>query len=153
MSSSDQGERIMELNEGACYQFLRSCQVGRIAFNREPSPEVLPVNYIVRDNTIIFQTGPGAKQIAASQSQPATFQVDGIDDNRRSGWSVIARGHLALTREIDAADLPEPLPGGERPYVVTLVIETISGRRIPQDQAWALSTHAWRGQDGSDLIG
>lgn len=153
MTTSERTGRITELDEATCHQLLGSHHIGRIAFNSEPSPEVLPVNYAVRDDTVIFQTGAGAKQIAASRGQPATFQVDGADADRQSGWSVVVRGYLSLSDESEPADLPEPLPGGERPYVVVLTIETVSGRRIPPEQGWVLPTHVWQGRDASDLMG
>lgn len=153
MTESDRDGRLIDLDEATCRQLLRSHHVGRIAFNHEPSPEIFPVNYAVRDDTVVFHSGAGAKQIAASRGQPATFQVDASDDARHSGWSVAVRGRLSVSDETAPEDLPDPLPGGERPYVVVLTIDAVSGRRIPPEQGWVLPRHVWRDRDGSDLMG
>lgn len=153
MTSTEQSERMTELDQATCHQLLGSHHFGRVAFNHEPSPEVLPVNYAVQDEAVVFHTGAGAKQHAASRGVPATFQIDGIDADRHSGWSVVVRGRLSLRDDRGPADLPEPLPGGERPYVVALSIESITGRRIPPQQGWVLPTHVWTDRDASDLMG
>ncbi|MES1935004.1 pyridoxamine 5'-phosphate oxidase family protein [Salinisphaera hydrothermalis] len=150
--ASEQG-RLTELDDATCRQLLASHRVGRIAINGEPSPEVLPVDYVLRDDGLIFHTGLGAKQEAAVRGQPATFQIDGVDAARRSGWSVMVRGRLVLTEELESPNLPEPMPGGERPYVVHLSIDSITGRRIPPDRGWLMPGRVWRGPDASDLMG
>ena len=146
-------ERLSELDEATCRQLLASHRVGRIAINGEPSPDVLPVDYVLRHDGLIFHTGLGTKQAAAARGQPATFQIDGVDAARRSGWSVMVRGRLVITDESEAPDLPAPMPGGERPYVVHLSIDSISGRRIPPDRGWVMPGRAWLGPDATDLMG
>lgn len=146
-------ERITELDEATCRQLLASHHVGRVAINAEPSPEVLPVDYAVHRNGVIFHTGIGAKRAAAIRGLAATFQIDGVDAVRQAGWSVMVRGRLALTDEADCPELPEPLAGGERPYVVHLSIDSISGRRIPPEVGWVMPGRVWHGQDATDLMG
>ncbi|ROO27261.1 DNA-binding protein [Salinisphaera orenii MK-B5] len=146
--------RVSELDTGTCRQLLGSHSIGRLAFNADPSPEVLPVNYTVHD-AILFRTGEGAKHDAAVSRRAATFEVDGSDAARRSGWSVMVHGTLDIVEvSADALQmLPQPLPGGSRDYLVRLTVERISGRRIPPEAGWALPLHVWRGRDASDLMG
>ena len=107
----------------------------------------------MQDDAIWFHTGTGTKQNAASRGLPASFQVDGADPDRHSGWSVLVRGRLSLRDRYEPLDLPEPLPGGERSYVVALSIDTITGRRIPPKTGWVLPTRVWKDRDASDLMG
>lgn len=154
MTGTDQKERMVELDELTCRQLLGSHHIGRIAFNAEPSPEVLPVNYVLHDDGILFHTGAGAKQIAADRHQSATFQVDGSHEDRQSGWSVMVHGVLETMDAAQApADLSTPWPGGERPYLVCLSIHAMTGRQIPPEHGWVVPTQAWQGQDASDLMG
>lgn len=153
MSSTKKTDRMTALDEATCRQLLGSHHFGRIAFNDDPSPEVLPVNYAVQDDAVVFHTGAGAKQGAASRGLPATFQVDATDADRHSGWSVVVRGRLSLRDGPGPSALPEPLPGGDRAYVVALSIETVTGRRIPPEHGWVLPTHVWTDRDASDLMG
>lgn len=154
-------DRIEELPESTCLQLLGSGNVGRVAINADPSPVVLPVNYLHRDEAILFTTVSGTKWDAAREGVPASFEADGVDQEHRSGWSVLVRGHLAaLEGDTEAAseavDQLEPLPGGRRAHVVRLSIDEVTGRRVPPDAAWTRahrSHHTWTGQDGSDLMG
>lgn len=154
-------DRLEELPESTCLQLLGSGHVGRVAVNGEPSPVVLPVNYLLRDEAVVFTTAGGTKWDAAREGAPASFEVDGVDQEHRSGWSVLVRGHLASLdgdAEIAAevAEALEPLPGGPRAHVVRLSIDEITGRRVPPDAAWTRahrSHHTWTGQDGTDLMG
>lgn len=156
-------DAVEELPESTCLQLLASGGVGRIAINADPSPLVVPVNYAARERTVVFTTVEGSKWQAAQAGDAASFEVDGVDPDRRSGWSVLVRGRLEVVDEHDeddeiAALLQEvdTLPRGERPHVVRLTAEHVSGRRIPQDSAWAKAhrrQNTWTGQDGTDLLG
>lgn len=96
-----------------------------------------------------------ASCVAAQRGAHATFEVDGMDSDRRSAWGVIVRGRLGEASEADYADLPEPLAGGERPYLIRLSVHEISGRRIPPEDGWAraMTGRLWSGSDASDLMG
>lgn len=153
--------RGAELDPTTCRQLLGSTTVGRVAFNGDPSPTILPVNYTMHDGAVLFRTAEGSKLDAAEAGLPASFEVDGIDRSHDSGWSVVVRGHLTEMDDpdgdlVDAADDIEPLVGGSRPYLVTLSIDEITGRRIAPDPAW-VRAHTdgptWTGQDATDLMG
>lgn len=146
-------DRLVELDEATCRQLLASHHIGRVAFNDDPAPQVLPVNYVVRDNRVVFHTGEGVKHAAAEQRVCASFQVDGVNTERGSAWSVLLHGRLEPGDDIESADEPIPLPGGDRMYVVVLSIDAIAGRRVPPEQGWVLSGRSWRGTDASDLMG
>ncbi len=149
------------LDEATCRQLLGTVRVGRVALPDEPSPTVLPVDHVVHGHAIVFRTVEGSKLEAARSGSPASFQADGIDAEADTGWSVLVRGHLD---ELDdpseddraAIDRLHPLVGGERPHVVRLSIDSISGRRVLQDPAWVQAhrtTNTWVDRDASDLLG
>lgn len=161
MASDASADRIVELDRSTCEQLLGSGSVGRVAINGDPSPVVLPVNYAVRDGAVVFRTVEGTKWEAARAEQPASFEVDGIDREHRSGWSILARGRLeALGGDdpvaADVLDELDPLAGGDRPHLVRLTVEELTGRRIPPDAAWTRAHrdhNTWYDRDGSDLLG
>jgi nitroimidazol reductase NimA-like FMN-containing flavoprotein (pyridoxamine 5'-phosphate oxidase superfamily) len=154
MSESSQPGRLSVLDTRTCLQLLRAHSVGRLAFNADPSPEVLPVNYIVDGDGIFVCTGPGAKHTAALAREPATFQVDGHDEQRGSAWSVMIRGTLDVVDKYDIEALrPQPLVGGKPEYLLCLSIYRITGRRIPPEAGWTVSSQVWRDRDASDLMG
>src|SRR5262245_13004238 len=76
-----------------CERHLRQEQIGRIAVIVDGHPAVFPVNYAVDDaGAIVFRTDEGTKLDALVQHGTVAFEVDGIDEERHLGWSVLAVG-------------------------------------------------------------
>lgn len=154
-------ERSTALDPLTCRQLLATVRVGRIALADEPSPTVLPVDFVVDDDRVIFRTVEGTKLDAAQSHGPASFQTDGFDPDHDTGWSVLVRGHLEEVEEPSSQTQAamaklNPLVGGDRPHVVALSIEEATGRRITQDPDWVRAhrgTNTWTDRDGSDLLG
>lgn len=155
MSNESSPSRLQHIDENSCRQLLATRDLGRLAINAEPSPEIFPVTYRVADDAILFRTAAGVKQIAAQRGAHASFEVDGLDADRHSAWSVVVRGRLEDASEAEQADWPEPLAGGERPYLIRLRVHEISGRRVPPEHGWAraMTGRSWSGTDASDLMG
>ena len=156
-----QDDRSTILDEATSRQLLGAARLGRIAINGDPSPTVLPVNYVLHDNVVVFRTVEGSKLTAARQGIAASFEVDGIYPEHHSGWSVVVRGRLEAADDADdeltaAAEGVRPLVGGNRPHLVLLHVEEISGRQIRADRDWIeahTETTTWRDRDASDLLG
>lgn len=157
--------RLEELPAETCLRIVGRHHFGRVAVNDDEGPVILPVNYVLDGDAIVFRTGEGTKLDAALRGAPATFEVDGVDEPRRTGWSVLVRGTV---REVTDGDevarlrqLPiEPYPGGDRPRYVRLAAASVTGRRIPLPAAMPAEWfevpdlgNIWYGRDGSDLLG
>src|ERR1700729_2476567 len=80
--------RIERLGREDCLRLLGTQQVGRLAFVTEGRPDVQPVNYVLDGDAVVFATASGIKLWAATRS-PVAFEVDAIDPQSRSGWSVV----------------------------------------------------------------
>jgi nitroimidazol reductase NimA-like FMN-containing flavoprotein (pyridoxamine 5'-phosphate oxidase superfamily) len=113
-----------------CWALVRSRSLGRFAANRHGScPLVVPVNYVVDGDEIVFRSGAGAK-LKASVHGHVGLQVDEVDPQHRTGWSVLVEGTGRwLYEEQDAVDLDVWAPG-ERPYVIRITATRLTGRRI-----------------------
>lgn len=154
-------DRSIVLDDVTARQLLGSVRVGRVALPDDPSPTVLPVDHVVHEGIVLFRTVEGAKLDAAEARGPASFQADGVDPSHGTGWSVLVRGHLQEVSEPTAdqraaIDRLHPMVGGERPHLVALTIESITGRRIPQDPEWVRAhrdTNTWTDRDATDLMG
>jgi nitroimidazol reductase NimA-like FMN-containing flavoprotein (pyridoxamine 5'-phosphate oxidase superfamily) len=120
----------------ACDRHLRTEEIGRIALMVEDDhPEIFPVNYAVDDRgDIFFRTDPGTKLDAVSKAPMIALEIDGIDEERQLGWSVLVIGaarHLGLPEEIaKARSMLQPWASGDKAQVVRLRPSKISGRRI-----------------------
>ena len=110
---------------------MASLSIGRIAVGRHDEPPlVVPVNYVLDGEVIVFRSDPGSKLSALSQ-HPISFQVDFVDPFHRTGWSVLVSGVAcaANQREIDHL-IVEPWAGGAKRHWVRVLPSVVTGRRI-----------------------
>lgn len=123
------------LDPDECRALLRSRTVGRVAVaDGFSAPLVLPVNFAVDGNDVVFRTDYGSKfRMAVLGEAPVTFQVDHIEPGIHTGWSVMIQGRAAeLTPdEIDGLQLtPEPWVPGDKEHWVRISGDVITGRRV-----------------------
>lgn len=119
-----------ELDRDECIECLGSKRIGRVAVDVDDgSPLVVPVNYALDDETVVFRTGPGSKLLGL-RTQPISFQVDDADPYRRTGWSVLVRGVAFEIESDDAVDDPAPWAPGEKAHWVRVMPMEITGRRV-----------------------
>jgi nitroimidazol reductase NimA-like FMN-containing flavoprotein (pyridoxamine 5'-phosphate oxidase superfamily) len=121
------------LDRADCLDLLRSATIGRISITSGALPVILPVNFVVSDECILFRTSPGTKLDAATRNAVVAFEVDDFDRFGHSGWSVVVVG---ITREVDPPDhvrraIPRWAPSDDG-RVVSIDIESVSGRRLNQ---------------------
>ena len=124
---------LQELSREQCFELLLSRSVGRVAFTTPDGPEVLPLNYVVHEETVLFRTSPHSTLGRQLQLATAAFQVDDIDDFTESGWSVLLRGtvHPVDVDDLPPADQrPRPWASGLRPLHLRLRPTSVTGRRL-----------------------
>jgi len=134
---ASQGAASLEhLNRTECLNMLALAQVGRVGFVVDGQPEILPVNYALDGDTVLFRTDRGSALNQVSMANVA-FEVDWIDESTQSGWSVLVRG-----RGECIADAVDPTSErirrltlntwapGERDRWFTIRPSSITGRRL-----------------------
>ena len=125
------------LDHATCMSLLADEEIGRIGIVDGNQPLVLPVNYALDGEVVVFRTDPGTKLRVAGRG-PVAFEVDGFDRERRTGWSVLVKGRLV---EVDRYDEPAlvariralpvtPWAGGAKGHWLRVVPTTVTGRRI-----------------------
>jgi uncharacterized protein len=135
MSLADrEGVEILERDE--CLRLLAACELGRVGIVEGNQPLILPVNYALDGETVVFRTGRGTKLDMGTRS-PACFEIDDADPSARTGWSVLAVGRLEEVTAFDAQSLEAvqrlpvtPWAPGDRPHWMRLVPRRITGRRV-----------------------
>jgi nitroimidazol reductase NimA-like FMN-containing flavoprotein (pyridoxamine 5'-phosphate oxidase superfamily) len=147
---SDNDAHLEELTHDECLELLRAGTVGRIAFDVDDFPVILPVNYRLMETSgrvwIAFRTRPG--NVVARARARVAFQIDAIDQVQHQGWSVLARGTLHPV-DPDAADFRErfdPHPWITEDRDSWLVIDpfAITGRRLHGARPeWAFTDGAY----------
>src|SRR5688572_24632724 len=102
MITHDALSGIEMLHRDECLRLLATHEIGRIGFINGDTPEILPVNYALDGDAVVFATATGTKLWSAERGT-VTFEVDDIDRSSRSGWSVVIHG---LAQEITSLDSP-----------------------------------------------
>jgi nitroimidazol reductase NimA-like FMN-containing flavoprotein (pyridoxamine 5'-phosphate oxidase superfamily) len=132
-----EGRTFLEvLSPIACSMHLRREDVGRVAVLVDGHPEIFPVNYAVDERgDIFFRTDPGSKLDAVATAPTIAFEIDGLDEERHSGWSVLAVGParwvVGPEQVAHARTLPlQPWAAGAKANVVRLSPTKLTGRRI-----------------------
>ncbi|WP_329239038.1 DUF1918 domain-containing protein [Streptomyces canus] len=128
--------QLRDIGPEECRSLLSTHGVGRVAVSASDGrPAVVPVNYDVIDDAIVFRTAPNLTPAAAVGTEVA-FEVDHMDEALSQGWSVLAVGPASVVTEPDTVRrLTEhahttPWPGGEREMWVSIRPAHLTGRRI-----------------------
>jgi nitroimidazol reductase NimA-like FMN-containing flavoprotein (pyridoxamine 5'-phosphate oxidase superfamily) len=125
------------LTEEVCRHLLANEETGRIAFvGVDGYPVVLPVNYFLEGDQIVFRTDPGSK-LDAVPMRPVAFEVEHLAPAEHGGWSVLVQGQGQ-----DVTDATGPAYAalrdrfidtwapGAKEHWLAVEIHRISGRRI-----------------------
>lgn len=109
-------------------------KVGRVGTGG-PSPDILPVNYVVDGRSLVFRTAPGRKLSAVGRGERVVFEVDVVDLAWRRGWSVILRGFAEHVTDPDEVARLETLPlhpwdPSPKSEYVRIRTNTVAGRAI-----------------------
>lgn len=125
------------LSAQECAEMLTTTTVGRIGFASANGQQILPVNFVFRDGSVLFRTTPhGVAAALLAGADDVAFEVDYHDDLYQLGWSVLLVGRTErvtdpeTVAELSTRRRPNPWAAGERPAFVRLVPHVISGRRV-----------------------
>lgn len=124
-----------ELDSSHCWTLLRSTPMGRLAVIVDDHPDIFPVNHVVDHGTIVFRTGAGTK-LAASNGAVVAYEVDGLNPDTDTAWSVVVKGRARQVQEpygvLEALVLPlAPWHGEHKPWFLRIEPDSITGRRFP----------------------
>lgn len=124
---------LVVLPRARCLELLETRSTGRLGYiARAGVPDITPVNYLLRDGTVLIRSGPGPKLQAAERRDLVAFQVDDIDETAHTGWSVVVFGRAERLRPEQAAvlDLPSPWANGPRRHTLRITPARIDGRQL-----------------------
>ena len=126
-----------DLAESECRELLKTHHFGRVAFveRADLAPVIMPLNYVVHAGTVVVRTDPRSKLGNALRDASVSFEIDGIDQRERTGWSVVLSGRaqeIVDPRELEELHQTPLLPWapGDRSQYVRIRSELVTGRRI-----------------------
>ena len=94
--SAGASSNLTELGRDECLRLLSASTVGRVVVIRPvvETPVIRPVNYAFDEasQSVVFRCIAGTKFATLMRASRAWFEIDDIDADRRTGWSVIVGG-------------------------------------------------------------
>lgn len=117
------------LAESECWELLRTHQIGRIAAQTDDGMVVLPVHYVLDDERIVFRTSPTGALSRLATGHTVAFQIDDIDTETLTGWSVLAQG-ASGTVESPTSPAPQPWVHDQRDLWIAITVTRVSGRLV-----------------------
>ncbi len=129
--------KIEDLSNEECFELLAQETVGRIAFVDDDGPAVVPVNYALAGEDIVLRVEQRSLLRAALQAGVA-FEVDHVEPDAESGWSVLVRGvgdEVEIERVPDLlrrmdGNMPRPWAEGVHNVWVRISARKVTGRRL-----------------------
>ena len=132
---STSSSNFAELSEADCKELLEQHTAGRIGFMAPEGPQILPVTYQYRNGSVIFRTSPVGPLAELIRRTSVAFEIDGIDEQDKSGWSVLVLGfaeamahNYLLTSAWETG--PVPWADGVRNLFIEIKPRKISGRAV-----------------------
>jgi nitroimidazol reductase NimA-like FMN-containing flavoprotein (pyridoxamine 5'-phosphate oxidase superfamily) len=124
-----------------CWAAMRTGTLGRLGFSVDGEQEIFPLNYVIDQGTIVFRTSASSRIGLCLDGRGVAFEADGVADGL--AWSVVVKGRAkaitGLYDSIAAAELPvHPLQPGQKPRLVRITADAVTGRRFPvaDDSTW-----------------
>jgi hypothetical protein len=129
-------DTVLETLEHAeCRRLLETTNVGRVGLVVAELAYVLPVNYAVAADLVVFRTAKGSTFDRLARDRPLTFEIDHVDPGFHAGWSVMAIGWgFGLEDQLPAEVLQalhlRPWGMGAEPGWIGVRIDELTGRRV-----------------------
>jgi nitroimidazol reductase NimA-like FMN-containing flavoprotein (pyridoxamine 5'-phosphate oxidase superfamily) len=135
---SDEGSErhFVALGREQCLDLMESHHLGRVAWQAADLLQVLPVTYAMHQGSAYFRTAPDSILAELAQPTSVALEVDELDQQYRSGWSIVMHGRTSAVSEPDAladlwaSDSLVPWASGNRTLFIRIRPERVSGRVV-----------------------
>lgn len=125
---------LQELEVDECWRLTAGQSVGRLVWHSQDGLTAVPVNFTVdeADGRPVLRLRTAAYSAIARECDDSTvaFQLDALDSEFHSGWSVLVRGKATLAFADEGGADVEPWPAGVRAAHLTLTPHLVTGRRL-----------------------
>jgi uncharacterized protein len=126
---------LVDLDRAECLRLLATAVVGRVVVTEGALPAAHPVAYVLDGEEVVFRTASGSKITNATRHKVVAFEVDEIDVETRTGWSVLGVGEAEEIvdpgRLAGLQDrLRDPWVPIEGAHVLAIPLQKLTGRRL-----------------------
>ena len=132
MSDHPESAQLFQLDRSTCMALLTTQRVGRLVVATD-EPRVVPVNYAVVDGSIVFRSDQDDERVRQIIHRAVVFEIDGVDERTRSGWSVVVHGPATVMTEEQverAGDRLECWAPGPKDVWFMISIGDVTGRLL-----------------------
>ena len=122
------------LTKSECFERLGQVSLGRIATSIDALPVILPVRFMLSDESVLFPAVTGPTLDAATAGTVIAFQADAQEPFSGDFWSVLIQGIASSVH-----DGPGHSPGESHPVgtAAGLRAETTHGAHGSNHRQWA----------------
>ena len=119
-----------------CLDLIEAHHLGRIAWQAADLPQILPISYAMHQGSLYFRTLPDGLLAELAQPTSVALGVDDLDQQTRTGWSIVLHGHSGAVRQPDeladlwASDSLVPWASGNRTLFIRIRPDRIEGRVV-----------------------
>lgn len=119
------------LSADEAWERLETQEVGRLVTHVADFVDVVPINYVVDNRSIVFRSAAGSKLSQLTVNSNVAFEVDSFDGSR--GWSVVIHGNASAIEseaeilQVEKLDL-RPFVATLKPNFVRIEPTTVSAR-------------------------
>jgi uncharacterized protein len=124
------------LTKPECFEYLSHVSLGRIATSIGALPVILPVHFVLSDESVLFPTFTGSTLDAATSGTVIAFQADAQESPSGDLWSVLIQGIASSVTDgpgntQEEAGSLETWPDFQRAvHMVRIESTIVSGRRF-----------------------
>ena len=125
------------LTEDECLALIGSTPIGRVVYSERALPVIVPVNFTLDGADVVVRTNRRSRLATVVPGNVVAFEVDEIDRQTRSGWSVVLTGCFELVESeaelarLNRLDVQSWAPSAHDRYL-RMRADLVSGRRIPR---------------------
>jgi nitroimidazol reductase NimA-like FMN-containing flavoprotein (pyridoxamine 5'-phosphate oxidase superfamily) len=129
----------VQLDAAECRDLLEGGVIGRVAMATPVGPRIVPVNYSLHGNAVVFRTAPYSELSTYGWDTDLAFEIDHFDYDTHQGWSVVAVGRAHVVSDPDEVQRirrewePRPWAPGTRNLFVKLAWRDLTGVRLGDD--------------------
>ncbi|MFW3168596.1 pyridoxamine 5'-phosphate oxidase family protein [Geodermatophilus sp. CPCC 206100] len=92
MPPSVHDHAVEELDDPSCRALVRTARLGRVSYTRDALPAIQPVTFCVHGDQVVIPARPHSPLVSGTRGAVVAFQVDSIDADTCTGWTVTVVG-------------------------------------------------------------
>ncbi len=124
---------FVTIDADECLRLLGEGTIGRVAWASARGLQVLPVSYTLVGDAVVFTVAEGTILGELAQPTDVAFEVDDLDTETATGWSVLAQGVTTPFAGDRAALKSLPWVPGHQDVPVAIELKFLAGRSVSAD--------------------